>query len=112
MPKKSGGKASRARASRPARQSARPSAVVPFDSAPVVAPPIGTPGVTGSSVGSAYAPRATSPSRTPSRSYRAPRAGSLIPITDYSYVMADLKRIGVLAAVAFVILAGLTFVIH
>lgn len=32
--------------------------------------------------------------------------------TDYSYVMSDLRRIGLLAVVAFAILGGLTLVIH
>jgi hypothetical protein len=33
-------------------------------------------------------------------------------INDYSYVGADLRRIAVLAAGAFAILIGLTFVVH
>ena len=113
MPKKQAGRPSRARASRPpTRPSARPSAAVPVESAPLVSPSFGTPGVTGSPVGPTYAPRSASPPRAANRVYRAPRIGSLIPITDYSYVMADLRRIGVLAGAAFVILIGLTFVIH
>ncbi|MBX6770270.1 MAG: hypothetical protein IRY83_00945 [Chloroflexi bacterium] len=43
---------------------------------------------------------------------RTPRSGSLIPITDYSYVLADLKRITVLAVGAFIILLVLTFLLH
>lgn len=112
MPKKSGGKASRARASRPARQSPRPSAALPFDSTPAVAPPVGTPGITGSATGHPMPARASGAPRTPNRSYRSPRSGGLIPITDYSYVLTDLRHIGILAAAAFVILAGLTFVVH
>ena len=33
-------------------------------------------------------------------------------ITDYAYVMTDLRRIGILAAVAFVVLLALSFVIR
>jgi hypothetical protein len=33
-------------------------------------------------------------------------------IVDYSYVVSDLKRIGLLAGVAFAVLIGLTFVVH
>jgi len=33
-------------------------------------------------------------------------------INDYSYVGADLRRIAMLAGGAFVVLIGLTFVIH
>ncbi len=113
MPKKQAGRSTRARASRPAiRPSARPSAAVPVESTPLVSPSIGTPGVTGSSVGPSFAPGPRSAARAAARTYRAPRMGSLIPITDYSYVMADLRRIGVLAGAAFIILIGLTFVIH
>lgn len=113
MPKKQAGRTARARASRPpVRPSARPSAAVPVESAPIVSPSIGTPGVTGSPVGPAYPPRSASPIRAASRAYRAPKLGSLIPITDYSYVIADLRRIGVLAGAAFVILIALTFLIH
>lgn len=113
MPKKQSGRPSHARSSRPpTRPSARPAAAVPVESAPVISPSIATPGVTGSPVGPTYPPRSTSPARAASRAYRAPRLGSLIPITDYNYVIADLRRIGVLAAAAFVILIGLTFVIH
>jgi hypothetical protein len=53
--------------------------------------------------------------RTPYAVPRAPRparASSLTAITDYSYVFADLRRIGVLAAAAFLVLIGLTFVVH
>lgn len=32
--------------------------------------------------------------------------------SDYSYVMSDLRRIGILAVVAFAILGGLTLVVH
>lgn len=41
------------------------------------------------------------------------RSTSHLPIsTDYGYVIADLKRIGLLAGAALAVLAGLTFVIH
>lgn len=106
MPKKSAGRASRARAQRHSRPAPRPGAVLPFERTASAAPPIGTPGVTGSVVGAAI------PARPAVRTVRPARVGSLIPITDYRYVMADLRRIGVLAAAAFVILIGLTFVIH
>jgi hypothetical protein len=43
---------------------------------------------------------------------RPARASSLPAITDYGYVFADLRRIGILAAVAFLVLIGLTFVVH
>jgi hypothetical protein len=33
-------------------------------------------------------------------------------INDYSYVFADLRRIGLFAAAAFAALVGLTFVVH
>jgi len=33
-------------------------------------------------------------------------------ITDYHYVLDDLRRVGILAALAFLVLIGLTFVIH
>ena len=113
MPKKQAGRPSRARANRPStRPSARPSAAVPVESAPLISPSFGTPGVTGSAVTPTYTPRPASPTRAPSRIYRAPRTGSLIPITNYSYVMADLRRIGVLAVAGFVVLIGLTFVVH
>jgi len=106
MPKKSGGKSSRARGSRPGRQSPRPAAVLPFERKPAAVPQIGTPGVTGSVV----AP--VSPARGPNRTYRPPRIGGLIPITDYGYVLTDLRRIGLLALAAFLVLGGLTFVVH
>ncbi|MGH2457447.1 MAG: hypothetical protein ACRDIY_01105 [Chloroflexota bacterium] len=113
MPKKQAGRTARARASRPpTRPSARPSAAVPVERAPMMPPSIGTPGVTGSPIAPTYTPRSASPTRAASRSYRAPKLGSLIPITDYNYVIADLRRIAMLAAAAFVILIGLTFLIH
>jgi hypothetical protein len=60
------------------------------------------------------APRPTSASRfaPSSRLARPARASSLAAITDYHYVLADLRRIGILAAIAFLVLIGLTFVIH
>jgi hypothetical protein len=106
MPKKSSGKASRARAARPNRPSPRPSAVLPFDSEAVTVPSVASQSVDAPPAAPSY------PRRPQSRTYRPPRSGSLIPITDYSYVMADLKRIGILAGAAFVILIGLTFVVH
>jgi hypothetical protein len=46
------------------------------------------------------------------RIVRPSRAGSLPSITDYGYVFADLRRIGLLAGAAFAVLIGLTFVVH
>lgn len=43
---------------------------------------------------------------------RVPRSSAMSMSTDYSYVMSDLRRIGLLAVVAFAILGGLTLVIH
>jgi hypothetical protein len=43
---------------------------------------------------------------------RPARSSSLAAITDYSYVTSDLRRIGLLAGVAFAVLIGLTFVLH
>jgi len=106
MPKKSTGKSSRARVSRPSRPAARPAAVLPIGNAPLAPPPVAP------SVGSTMEPMTARPSRAPSRAYRAPRGGGLIPITDYSYVMHDLRRIAMLAAAAFVVLGALTFVVH
>ena|SRR5579884_2383425 len=106
MPKKSGGKASRARSHRPGRQVARPSAVLPYTSTPVAEPQ------TARQTSARATELSSTSTRSSSRSYRPPRSGSLIPITDYSYVMADLRRIGVLAGAAFLILIGLTFVVH
>lgn len=107
MPRKSGGKGSRARANRPSRSVARPSAVLPYSSASSAAP---SPAARQAET---YSTASPSPSTRPhARTYRPPRSGSLIPITDYSYVMADLRRIGVLAGAAFLILIGLTFVVH
>ena len=106
MPKKSGAKSSRARVSRTSRPVARPASVLPVDSTVVPTSPIARP------IGSASTPATAAPPRSTSRSYRPPRIGGLIPITDYSYVMTDLRRIGVLAGIAFLVLFALTFVIH
>jgi hypothetical protein len=46
------------------------------------------------------------------RPYRGPRSSNAPLITDYHYVLDDLRRIGLLAGVAFAALIGLTFVIH
>lgn len=43
---------------------------------------------------------------------RSPRPGALSTITNYHYVLDDLRRIGILAAIAFLVLIGLTFVVH
>ncbi|HLG51846.1 MAG TPA: hypothetical protein VKY56_09475 [Chloroflexota bacterium] len=104
MARKSGGKTSRARTRRSPRPAARPSAVLPVDSA--VAP-----------AGTATGPRQSGPAPSAARPAagsltRTLRSGSLIPITDYSYVLADLKRITVLAVGAFIILLVLTFLLH
>jgi hypothetical protein len=55
---------------------------------------------------------AARPSFSERRTYRPARGSSLPMITDYRYVFADLRRIGLLAAGAFIILIILTFVIH
>ena len=68
---------------------------------------------------------ATHPARAPAATSAAPARQSLLAsvrrpgrqtgptlVTDYAYVMADLRRIGILAAAAFAILVVLTFVIR
>jgi hypothetical protein len=60
-------------------------------------------------------PASIGSARTPyggQRLVRPARASSLPAITDYSYVFADLRRIGLLAVIAFIVLLGLTFVVH
>ena len=59
-------------------------------------------------------PQAALPRPRPSLTNRGrPIRGGPTPVTvDYHYVLADLRRIGLLALVAFVILGGLTLVIH
>jgi hypothetical protein len=93
------------RARRPSRQVPRPSAVVPVGvEAPARPAPERAPApATSTPPRTAYAvPRATRPAR----------ASSLPAITDYGYVFADLRRIGILAGAAFLVLIGLTFVVH
>ena len=43
---------------------------------------------------------------------RPARSNAPSLVTDYAYVMSDLRRIGVLAGAAFVLLVALTFVIR
>ncbi len=112
MPKRTGPKTPRAhnlpsadpRVRRPVRPAPRPSATVPV----------------GSAVGAEFyrepapetAPTSVSRATSPGRVYRPARASALPLIVDYSYVVSDLKRIGLLAGVAFAVLIGLTFVVH
>lgn len=105
MPKKSSGKSARGRVAHPSRPPSRPAAVVPVDRTTMSpAPP-----------SAVTTPAAASAARPVSAAARAPRplrTGSLIPITDYRYVMSDLRRIALLAGAALLVLVGLTFVIH
>src|SRR5215469_8588210 len=114
MPKKSGPRHGRARVppgvsastKRPLPRAPRPTASVPVDSAIWESPPAAEP---------APLPRRAPLARPGLGERRLPRpsrANSLPMITDYRYVFADLRRIGILAAAAFLILIGLTFVIH
>ena len=108
MPKKSGGKSGRPRHyTQPTSRPARTHEVTPITETlkpspqsaeiePVAAPPPRP-------IASGRARPSTRPVRSASR---APL------ITDYSYVGADLKRIALLAAGAFVVIGGLTFVVH
>ena len=114
MPKKPGPKGLRAhtapsgepRPRRVTRQLSRPVAAVPIGGAvPTRAAPPPTPTANPAVSGSR-------PSSGAGRLYRPARASSLPLIVDYRYVLADLKRIALLAAVAFAVLIGLTFVVH
>ena len=111
MPKKAGFRPGKqpgadARARRPVRQGPRPSAAVPIGSeAPISTP--STRSLSNPSPGSVSGPTSST-----SRLIRPARAGALPAITDYSYVFADLRRIGMLAVAAFAVLIGLTFVVH
>lgn len=106
MSKKSGGRGSRARGNRSPRPLPRPAADAPIEQATPFPAPASPPTATAR-------PAARQPmSSIPPRTRRPARSGGLIPITDYSYVMTDLRRIAVLAAAAFVVLGGLTFVVH
>jgi hypothetical protein len=129
MPKKTGAKTSRTRTSsanaprapRQTRPAPRPSAAIPVDTpasaveavtlprAPVADVPVAEPRPP---VRAGSLSRPAPAARPPSRLGRSSRAASLPLITDYSYVMTDLRRIGVLALGAFIILGALTFVIH
>lgn len=108
MPKKSGGKSGRQRHyTQPTSRPARPMPVAPVTETlkptpqPVEIEPIAAP-----------PPRPIASARV-RPSARAARSASRAPlITDYAYVAADLKRIAILAAGAFVIIGGLTLVIH
>jgi hypothetical protein len=92
-----------ARRARQVRQAPRPTATVPIESAAVpVRPPVELP---------ASRPAQTARPASPSRINRPGRTSSTL-ISDYSYVSRDLTRIASLAAVAFAVLVGLTFVIH
>lgn len=111
MPKKAGSRPGKpsglvSRARRPVRQAPRPSAAVPIESEAPVSTAAARP-ITNPSSGTVTRPVSSS-----SRLVRPARASSLPAITDYGYVFADLRRIGLLAAVAFVVLIGLTFVVH
>ena len=48
----------------------------------------------------------------PAKNWLAMTIFALAAITDYGYVTSDLRRIGLLAGVAFAVLIGLTFVLH
>jgi|GEM_PF-6121935 len=107
MPKKSGGKSGHQRqhsqpGSRPVRP-VRPVPPAPTAPAATEPPPERAPVPPPRPIASA---RSLGPVRAARPSSRAPL------ITDYSYVGADLKRIALLAVGAFVIIGGLTLVIH
>ncbi len=97
----------------------------------VAAPPatraVGRPAATAGEPPRAQGPVAAAPSRAPVAPPSPPSvprqsllAGVRRParpsaptlVTDYAYVMADLRRIGILAARAFALLIALTFVIR
>ena len=92
------------RRTRQVRQAPRPTAAVPVESAavPVVRPAAEIP---------AARPGLSSRPASPTRINRPARSSSTL-ISDYGYVSRDLTRIAALAAVAFAVLVGLTFVIH
>ncbi len=104
MPKKNPGKAARPRVHR----APRTTAAIPVESAaPTVATAAALSASRPSTTASSFGSRTPAPPRLP----RA-RPTGLTMINDYSYVGADLRRIAVLAAGAFAILIGLTFVVH
>jgi hypothetical protein len=113
MPKKPGARPPRAnlipgRETRPARRPARSGPAIPIGSTVPVVEPIAAPPPRAE-----FAPAATArPRLAASRTYRPPRSSIAPLITDYRYVLTDLRRIGVLAGVAFAVLLALTFVIH
>ena len=115
MPKKSRTRASRARVT--PSTSANTKASVPRAPRPTASVPIGSPVWDSPPVvpPATPAPRASSYVRSglpDRRAIRPSRASSLPMITDYHYVLDDLRRVGILAALAFLVLIGLTFVIH
>ncbi len=96
-----------ARPHRPARAGPkalpRPAATIPIGtnaSSVPAASPISSPS------------RAPTPPRVAGTTVRPARASNLPLITDYHYVYDDLRRIGVLAGIAFAVLIGLTFVVR
>lgn len=109
MPRKSAAKSSsRGRVHQSGRPTPRPTSVIPIEAEIVPASqgievPIER---TAIRPAARPAPRAVRPSSRPLRS-RDP-----VMITDYGYVIEDLKRIGILAGAAIVSLLALTFVIH
>jgi len=113
MPKKNSGKAAHARVHRAPRTGAaipiesNVPAVTPAPSSTAPRPTASAAPYTAPSRPSAGSSRVTSTVRSP-----RPRSNGLTMINDYSYVGADLRRIAVLAGGAFVILIGLTFVVH
>jgi len=114
MPKRTGPKPPRAhttpsadtRVRRPGRPAPRPSATVPVGMAAPAA----------ESYREMPSPGPATPAQRPTtaagRLYRPARASTLPLIVDYGYVVSDLKRIALLAGVAFAVLIGLTFVVH
>jgi hypothetical protein len=117
MPKKSGPRSNAPtgvdnRVRRPARQLPRPSAAVPVG-ADLSARPTSERAVEGPTATGRATPAApTRPMSSTPRVPRPSRATSFAAINDYGYVFADLRRIALLAAAAFLVLIGLTFVVH
>ncbi len=112
MPKKSNARPPRAhllpgQEPRPARRPARSGPAIPIGT---VVPPVELPRPEPADAAPAPGPRPRSV--VSPRPYRGPRSSNAPLITDYHYVLDDLRRIGLLAGVAFAALIGLTFVIH